>query len=123
MAVTITVDDVLAIQPSSLPPAVIQIMIDAVSEADACLDANGVSDANQTLIKLYAVAHQLYSSESGGIKAERSPLGDSVTYTDQSSSGELSGTKWGQMLLQIDSSGCVSGLLSTNNTFYFKAIG
>lgn len=121
MAVVITVAEVKAIQATNLPDSVIQDIIDTVSAADACLDANAVPDATQRLLKLYASAHLMYASSTGNVQSERSPTGASRTYREGGSG--LESSPWGGQILQLDQYGCVSSLLQRDNTLYIASTG
>lgn len=121
MAEQITVEDVLAIQPSSLPGDVIQCMIDAIDAADACLDANQVSSATQKLLKMYGVAHQIVMASDGGeAKTTRGQSGASRTMNIEDTNG-IEGTKWGRLLKQMDRYGCVTNLLDNSGGWFFAA--
>lgn len=122
MAVVITVADVIAIQPTSLPDAIIQLMIDAIDQADACLDANNVDDATQELLKLYAVAHMVYMASRGNVTSESSPTGASRSYRD-GGNGDLSGSQWGGLLLSMGAYGCVTSILQKDNTTFIGSMG
>lgn len=121
MAVVITVAEVKAIQATTLPDSVIQAMIDTVDQADACLDANEVPDSTQTLLKLYAVAHMLYSSSTGNVQSERSPTGASRTYKESPSG--LGSSPWGGQVLQFDKFGCITALLQQDNQVFIASVG
>lgn len=82
MAATITTQDVKEFYPNGFPDSVIQRYIDVLAQADACLDANNVSEPQQALVKLYAVAHMMSMQLGGGVKSERDMDGESVTFKD-----------------------------------------
>ena len=121
MAAVITVEDVLAVQPSTLPEAVIESMIALVDQADACLDANGVPDDVQSLIKIYGVSHLLAAAQSGNLLSERSPTGASQSYRE--SKNPLHYSKWGQQLSLIDQYGCVTSLIQGAPKCYLASVG
>lgn len=122
MAVTITVADVIAMQPTSLPDSVVQLMIDTIDAADACLDANNVPDATQSLLKLYAVSHMVYMASRGNVTSESSPTGASRSYR-QAYGGDLGGSQWGSLLLSLDQYGCVTGILQNDQTTFIGSMG
>lgn len=122
MAVDITPADVKAIQPTGLPDSVIQLMIDTIDAADACLDANGVPDATQDLLKLYAVAHMVYMASRGNVKSESSPTGASRSYRD-AGDNDLTGSQWGNLLLSLDQYGCVTNILQRDNIKFIGSVG
>ena len=70
MAATITPQDVKDFYPNGLPDSVIQRYIDVLAQADACLDANNVSEPQQALVKLYAIASLITMQQGGGVKSE-----------------------------------------------------
>ncbi len=82
MAATITTQDVNNFYPNSVDDAIVQIYIDTVAQADTCLDNNSVSDPQQKLLKLNAVAHLLSMQQGGGVKSEQDMDGESVTFRD-----------------------------------------
>lgn len=121
MAVTITVADVIAIQPTALPDDVVQLIIDTIDQADACLDANAVPDSTQELLKLYGAAHLVYAATRGNVTSETSPTGASRSYRDGGTS--LSSSPWGGLLASIDQYGCVTSLLNANNKTFIGSMG
>lgn len=82
MAATITIADVRGFYPNSLPDSLVQIYIDTVAQADACLDSNGISEPQQKLVKLYAVAHLITMQTGGAVKSEGDMDGESVTFKE-----------------------------------------
>lgn len=121
MAVVITAEEVKSIQATTLPDSVIDDIIATLDQADACLDANEVPDATQRLLKLYGAAHMVYGSSKGNVSSERSPTGASRTYRDGGSG--LDSSPWGSQILQFDKFGCVTSLLSSDNTLYVASVG
>jgi hypothetical protein len=122
MVATVTPDDIKALQPTSLADAVIQDMIDCIDEADACLTGAGVSDAKAKLLKSYAVAHQVLMAAGGSLSSQRAQSGAAKSFAFKSDQG-LPATVWGQMLKQMDSSGCVVGLLENTKQYNALSIG
>lgn len=122
MAVVITVADVKDGFTTSLPDAQVQILIDFVSGADACLDGSRVPDATQKALKTIAVRHMCVMQAGNGagqVRSKTAPNGASVSFS--SSSG---GSQYGDLLSQMDVTGCVSGLLENNKpSLYFAAVG
>lgn len=82
MAATITTQDVNNFYPNSIDDTIVQIYIDTVAQADTCLDNNSVSEPQQKLLKLNAVAHLLSMQQGGGVKSEQDMDGESVTFRD-----------------------------------------
>ena len=123
MAVTITIDEVKSFQDSSLSDDAIQCMIDAMNEADSCLDANGVPNATQKLLKTYGVAHQLLLADGGRVSRRTAQEGASIQWSVKESSG-LASTQWGVLLKNLDRYGCVTALLDNGDGYMFMtAIG
>jgi len=122
MAVTITVEEVKDGFVTSVPDAEIQIVIDVIAEADACLDKNSVSDNMQRLLKLYAIRHMLWvqSNEGrGSVTSESAPSGASRSYGQWRGDGS---PYWGT-LKQLDRTGCVRAILDNTANLYFGSIG
>jgi hypothetical protein len=86
MAAIITIQDVQDFYPNTLSNNMISRLIDFVSAADTCLDANAVPEAAQELLKLLAVAHLLSVQSGGDVKSETDMDGASVTFRDIKSS-------------------------------------
>lgn len=127
MAVTITYADVTNGFSTSVPDAIVDLLISTVDEADACLDANNVSDSKQELLKITAVRHMatlMGSAESGkgAVTSESAPSGASRSYKAPSG-GSLESTSYGIMLKQLDAYGCVVSLLENNARFMLMEVG
>ena len=117
MAVTITLSDVRAEYPNSqVSDTMLTAFIATVDAADACLDANGVSDPIQTALKLLGVG-VIIESTYGTISSEQSANGSRVDYKD-GSQGLMS------QLKAIDSFGCIQSVIKSNEPdIYFGAGG
>ena len=117
MAVTITLSYVRAEYPNTQASDVmLTAFIATVDTADSCLDANGVSDAVQTALKLLGVG-VIIESTYGTVSSETSANGSSVSYKD-GSQGLLS------QLKAIDSFGCIQSVIKSNEPdTYFGAGG
>jgi len=72
MAVVITVADVKNGYPTTVPDDEIQMLINIVDIADACLDGAGIPDDTQKALKIYAVRHMLQMQANAGKGAIRS---------------------------------------------------
>jgi hypothetical protein len=102
MAVRITQTDVreFCVEAESLSDSAINVYIEMVSQADACLDLNLVVDAVQRFLKLNAVCHYIVKSTGGQVKSERDMDGASVTFETYMTDGYgLSSTTFGQAIL------------------------
>lgn len=123
MAKVILVNDVLKFcdAASTLSPIAIQVYIDMVSEADACLTASNVPDSVQKFLKLNAVCHYATKSNGGTVRSETDHDGASVSFNTYVSSGHgLASTTFGQA---IKSSGnkCFSFMDSVPSRFIQSA--
>ncbi len=123
MAVTISAADVIAVQPSSLPTSFIDGYIAIINGADACLDANNVSDEIQEQLKILGVAAMLYTSSKGNVESERSPTGAARTYKKSEGKDYLGDNPWGQQLKMLDRYGCVAAILQGPQRTYLKSVG
>jgi hypothetical protein len=117
MAVSITLADVRAEYPGNQSSdTMINAFIAVVDGADACLDANNVSDPIQTALKLLGVG-VIVESTFGTVSSETSANGSSVSYKDGSEG--LS-----SQLKAIDTFGCIQSVVKpTAPDTYFGAGG
>ncbi len=102
MAIVISVADVkdFCAEAASLSDSAIQIYIDMVNQADACLDLNLIIDAVQKFLKLNAVCHYIAKAGGGQVKSERDMDGASVTFETYVTEGYgLASTTFGQAIL------------------------
>ncbi|MES1987454.1 MAG: hypothetical protein V4440_05385, partial [Pseudomonadota bacterium] len=100
-------------------------LYEVIDGADACLDANGVPESKQKILKIYGVRHMLAmqaNSGKGTVKSERAPSGASRSYSDWQGKG-VEATPYGSMLKQLDSTGCVVGILQNDNQMAFMVVG
>jgi hypothetical protein len=111
MAITITPSDINDFYPSGASDAVINSLIAFIDQADTCLDASGVSDDTQKLVKIYAVCHMLTMQSGGGVKSESDMDGESVTFGNAFDKNGLAGSAWGSMLGSMDGYSCIAGLI------------
>ncbi len=111
MAITITPSDINDFYPSGASDAVINSLIAFIDQADACLDANGVSDDTQKLVKIYAVCHMLTMQGGGGVKSESDMDRESVTFGNAFDKNGLAGSPWGSMLGSMDGYSCIAALI------------
>lgn len=103
----------------------IDLLIGIVDGADACLDAANVSTSTQTILKIYAVRHMLQLQANGGkgaVKSERAPSGASRSYSDWQGKG-LESTSYGSLLNQLDSTGCIAGIIDNSSNVSLMVIG
>ena len=124
MAVIITATEVkdFCAESSSLSDSAINVYIDMVSQADACLDLNLVVDAVQRFLKLNAACHYIAKSTGGQVKSERDMDGASVTFETYMTDGYgLASTTFGQAILSTGN-GCFS-FMNTRPSRFLTAIG
>ena len=124
MAIRITATDVkdFCADAESLSDNAINVYIDMVAQADACLDLNLVPDAVQRFLKLNAVCHYIAKSGGGQVKSERDMDGASVTFETYMTDGYgLASTTFGQNLLSTGS--VCFDFMNTRPSRFLKAIG
>ena len=125
MAVSITATDVKNGFSTSLPDSEITMLIAIVDDADACLDANAVSENKQKALKIYAVRHMLALQENDGrgkATSESAPSGASRSFASWQGK-DLGATRFGSLLKQLDSFGCVTSLLESTARAGIRSIG
>lgn len=125
MAVTITAAEVKAGFATSLADDEIALMIAVVDEADTCLDANAVSNSKQTLLKLCGVRHLLALQENDGrgkATSEQAANGAGRSFA-QWQGKDLASTRYGAMLKQLDTYGCVRALLENSTNLSIRSVG
>lgn len=116
MAVIITPEDVKNGFSTTIPDDEIAFLIEIVSEADACMDAAGVSDERQKMLKIYAVRHMCFMQTGGGrgnITSQTAPSGASQSFSAWKGVG-VNASPYGNLLKQLDKTGCVVGLLEND---------
>lgn len=125
MATAITAADVKLGFETSLSDAEINLLIGIVDEADACLDASGVSEGKQKALKLYGVRHMLALQENDGrgkATSEQAPSGAGRSFASWQGKG-LESTRYGLMLKQLDTFGCVRTLLENGSNLSIRSVG
>jgi hypothetical protein len=120
MAAIISTQDVNDFYYSGKSDFVIQSVIQFIDGADDCLDAAGISEDQQTLLKIYAVCHQLTLMSGGQVTSERAMTGDSVSYAAPATSTGLGSTSWGAMLKSMPGSDCIETLLNKSDIQVFS---
>jgi hypothetical protein len=116
MAVSISACDVKKGFTTSIPDVEINLLIEIVSEADACLDAAGVSDDRQQILKTYAVRHMLQmqaNNGQGSLTGQTAPSGASRSFSAWKGVG-VNATPFGNLLKQLDKTGCIVDLLEND---------
>ena len=125
MAAVITVTDVKNGFSTTVPDDEIQMLIYVVDGADACLDGNSVPENKQRAMKIYAVRHMLTMQANDGkgtITSEHAPSGASRSYSAWKGVG-VNATPYGNLLKQIDSTGCIVRLLENTQQMAFMSVG
>ena len=121
----ITVADVKSGFDTAASDAEITALIAVADLADACLEGAGVADAIGQTLKTYAVRHILTltaNSGAGQVTQQSSASGASRTFKAFEGS-RLTGTPFGAALAALDSTGCVTGLFSSNSGLAFMSVG
>ena len=124
MAIVITVADVkdFCEDASSLSDSAIQIYIDMVNQADACLDLTLVITAVQKFLKLNAVCHYIVKAGGGQLKSERDMDGASGTFETYTTEGYgLASTTFGQAVLSTGNT-CFE-FMNTRPSRFMKSVG
>lgn len=107
--------DVRAIVDTELTDAQINgVIADASLIAEKCLA--GYSDDRQTAILKWLTAHLLASTDSGGVRTSEK-LGDAQESFARATMGDsLKGTTYGQQVMLLDTTGCLSRLGRARST-------
>lgn len=122
MAVVITVEEVKDSFTTSASDAEIQLAIDLIDQADACLDKNNVPVKVQTALKLYGARAILWAQSNGGrgsVTSETAPSGASRSYGQWK--GQY-GPYW-DMIANFDQYGCVRSILDNKQSLYIRSVG
>ena len=125
MAFPLTITDVENLCPAaaSVNDDTIQMYIDVVSQADACLDGANVPDEVQKFLKSNAVCHYISRSQGGTVKSESDMDGASVTFDTYKVDGYgLSSTIFGQKVLTSGYQSCFAFMDSRPSRF-ITAVG
>lgn len=125
MAAVITVIDVKNGFDTTVAEDEIQMLIDVVDVADVCLDGASVPEAKQRALKIYAVRHMIAmqaNSGKGTVTSEHAPSGASRSYSSWKGVG-VNATPYGNLLKQLDTSGCIVALLENTQQMAFMSVG
>ncbi len=118
MAAVIVYAEVINGYPTTVPQDEVEMLIEVVNLADACLDGASVPESKQKILKLYAVRHMLQmqaNAGKGSITSQHAPSGAAQSFAAWRGVG-VNGTSYGAMLNQLDSSGCIVGILENDGT-------
>lgn len=119
MPAIITIQDVNDFQATGKSDFAVQSVIDMIDGADACLDGAGIPEAQQKLLKIYAVQHQLTLMSGGQVKSESTMTGDSVSYHAATGTG-LAASNWGAMMKSMPGADCIEALLNKSDIQVFS---
>lgn len=122
MAAQITLEDVkplIAELGFTVPDAVLQLLIDQVSAASACMDGAGYSESLQKLLLIYAAARLAALSGARKISSQSAPSGAARSFTyDSAGTDHLY-----KQILAWDTNGCLGGLpIAGNSVGFFDVI-
>lgn len=112
MAALITVEDVKAYGITGAD-AMLADYIAVVDQADDCLDANGVAETTQRILKINAVGHMATLAAGGQIRSQSAPNGASRSFAVPQGQG-IDSTNWGASLRSLDVHGCLVRLLEAD---------
>lgn len=123
MAAQITLDDVKPLMAElgfTVPDAVLQLLIEQVSAASACMDGAGYSESMQKLLLIYAAARLAALSGARKISSQSAPSGASRSFTyDSTGTDHLY-----KQILAWDTNGCLGGLpISGVAVGFFDVVG
>lgn len=123
MAAQITLEDVKPLMAElgfTVPDAVLQLLIEQVSAASACMDGAGYSESLQKLLLIYAAARLAALSGARKISSQSAPSGASRSFTyDSAGTDHLY-----KQILSWDTNGCLGGLpIAGNSVGFFDVIG
>ena len=113
----IQIYDVKAFYATSQSDYAIQLHIDALSAADTCLDALGITQEQINLLKLYVIAHQLTIVEGGLVKSETDMDGASVSYAVKEGGTGFNSTSYGMTAQSMVGYECISAILDKPKRF------
>ncbi|MEA3250140.1 MAG: hypothetical protein U9Q35_00950 [Pseudomonadota bacterium] len=121
MAATITLEDVKGYGITGAD-AMLTDYIAVVAGADDCLDAHGVAETTQRILKINAVGHLATLASGGQIRSQSAPSGASRSFATPRGDG-IDSTNWGSALRSLDAHGCVVRLLEADKPKPFIAVG
>lgn len=126
MAVTVTSTEVKDGFTTTVSDSEIDMLIAFANTADTCLDSNSVPDNTVKLMKLAAVRHMLTLQSNDGngpLQSQSAPSGAGRSFQSWQGGTDINATRYGSMLNQLDSSGCIVSLLTNDSKPQFYALG
>lgn len=125
MAASISVIDVTNGYTTTVPDDELQALITIVDEVDGCLDAAGMSEDRQRILKIYAVRHMAHMQANAGqgvLTSQTGPSGASRSFKAWQGKG-LDASPYGNLIKQLDSAGCIRSLLQNDNNVALMVVG
>lgn len=121
MAETITIAEVKEVSPgaANVPDYLLQAYIDQMNEADACLDALGLTDDQEKAVKMTGVLHILELGARGGVSSETTKTGASRSYFDADS---INSTQYGKQLQSLSGAQCIMSKMGSDSRVYIRSI-
>lgn len=116
MAATVTIEEVRA-EGVSGTDLVINSLIDTANSADACIDAQGLTENQEKALKIYFIGWQLENKSRGGITSQTSKTGASQSYATDGSMGGFEKT-----FKAMAGSDCLLTKLSSDNSVYLGVV-
>lgn len=126
MPYLVTAEEVTDGFPSGSSAVEIAMILSMLSAADECMEAKSVPSDVGKLLKIYAARHLLTLGANGGggmVTQRSSASGASQTLAGWQAGRGVKTTSFGAMLSQLDSYGCVSGLLAGDAGLFMGSIG
>ena len=126
MAVTITSTEVKEGFTTTTSDSEIDMLIAFVDGADTCLDSNSVPDNTVKLMKLAAVRHMLTLQSNDGngpLQSQNAPSGAGRSFQNWQGGTDINASRYGAMLNQMDTNGCVVSLLTNDSKPQFYTLG
>ena len=99
-----------------MPDYLLQAYIDQMNEADACLDALGLTDDQEKAVKMTGVLHILELGSRGGVSSETTKTGASRSYFDADS---INSTQYGKQLQSLSGAQCIMSKMGSDSTHAF----
>lgn len=119
MAATITIEEVKAEVKTSASDIIIQGLIDTANTADACLDAQNLTESQEKAAKLYFVAYNLDLQSSSNVTSETSATGASRSY-NRGNGTNSSG--YGEALKAMAGGQCLLGVMGSDLSAFFDVV-
>lgn len=109
MAVIITEDDLAA---AGITGSLVDAWIEFANQGDACLDAHGVPEATQRILKMALLQHLFTIDQGGQLTSRHAPSGASQSFASPSKNGSTASL---DLLRSLDKHGCLTGLIDADD--------